>query len=310
MKDCSLVLLATALFLGGCANSLPIQKTVETNVERELKSYNLDIMTSEGSSVVNSPRLQVSVQGAKTFTVKSFEHQVAYDVFTPYQGLRELYEIPVGIATLPVAVTVNMVDFLLLGLLPNSFTDTLLDVSFAGLNPFLNIESESRFKKEVLSEEKKLLDEKEEFVKKPLAGGTLTIAAGTAKTTHTLDANGKAEIPLLPIGSALTEGAEHLLLEAESEGTKATLQLDIGRQLEARIKQAAAITGKYGSALSAAASGDNGAVPDIKAMATDIAALSRLGFEKESKGLEKMLLQTLKDSDQGELRKEIVNALL
>lgn len=310
MRNCSYVLLAMAFLLGGCANSLPIQKTVETNVERELKSYTLDITTSEGRSIVNSPLLQVSVQGAKTFTVKSFEHQVAYNVFTPYQGLRELYEIPVGIATLPVAVTVNMADFLLLGLIPNSLTDTLLDVSFAGLNPFMNIESESRFKKEVLSEEKKLIDEKEEFVKKPLAGGTLTIAAGTAKITQTLDANGKAEVALLPLGSALTEGEEHLLLEAESEGTKATLQLDFGRQLEARIKQAAAIAGKYSAEALTAASNADGAAPDIKAMAADIATLSKMGFDKESKGLEKMLLQTLKESDQGQLRQEITNALL
>lgn len=309
MRNFSLLLLATALFMGGCANSLPIQKTVETKVERELKSHHLDITTSEGSSIVNSPVLQVSVQGAKTFTVKNYEHQVAYDVFTPYEGVRELYELPVGIAALPVAVTVNLVDFALLGLIPNSFTDALLDVSFAGLNPFLNIESASRFEKTAIKEEKKLIDEKEEFVKKPIAGGSLTVTAGTATTTRTLDANGKAELPLLSMGAALTEGADHLLLAAESEGAKATLQLDIGRQLGARLQQAGAITGKYREGALADLYG-NGAVPDVKAMATDIAALSRMGFEKESKGLEKRLLQLLKESEQAQLRKEIATALL
>jgi hypothetical protein len=61
------------------------------------------------------------------------------------------------------------------------------------------------------------------------------------------------------------------------------------------------------------ASGDvnvNGVAPDIKGMAGDIAKLSKMDFEKESKELEKKLVPLLNVEDQGRLRKSIDEALL
>ena len=185
----------------GCANHVKVDTIAESDVIRTKLSHTIDIETNTGS-LVTSPLINANVQENKTFKVATFELKTDYDVVTPYQGLRELYEFPVGVAALPVAVVVNLTDFLLFGLVPNKFTDSLLDWSFSGMNPFLNIESEERTVRSVIKSDKKLLDEREEHLKKPLFNQEIIVASGDDDSMKiTLDQNGKAEISLIRLSS-------------------------------------------------------------------------------------------------------------
>ncbi|QWV93958.1 hypothetical protein KP004_01840 [Geomonas oryzisoli] len=297
------VVLSCLLSLG-CANHVRTSTLTESQVVRDLKNHTVDIDSSAGA-LVSSPQISVAVQDSKAFRVKSYELKTDYDFSTPYQGLRELYEVPMGIALLPVGVTVNVLDFALLGLIPNSITDSILDTSFAGLNPFMNIESDSRVERTELKSEKKLLDEKDEFIRMPLANKEITVSSGDgANIAVKLDDNGKAEISLVRL-SAVSEDIEKIIITAKSDDVVAKKDIDVSRMLRSQLQQASAITKKYANLVKKDLKGDDLKQIDITVFATDLMKLNKLGFEGESLRIERSAMSVMSDDQKNLLKKEI-----
>lgn len=287
----------------GCANHVKMNTVTESEVLRDLKAHTVDIDT-DSPSLVTSPQIKVSVQESKGFRVKSYELRTEYDISTPYQGARELYEVPVGVVLLPVGVTVNLADFLLLGLIPNSITDAVLDTSFAGLNPFMNIESDSRTVSTKVSSDKKLLDEKDEYLKLPLAKKEIKVSSGDGAAMNVmLDENGKAEINLVSL-SALSEDIDRVVITASSDEASGKKEIDLSRMLRSQLQQASAITKKYAK-LVKEGKGDDLKQMDIPAFASDLMKLNKLGFESESLKIEKGAMSVLSDEQKNVLKKEI-----
>ena len=302
-KFFKVVTLCSLVLSFGCANHVKMNTVTESEVLRDLKAHTVDIDT-DSPSLVLAPQIKVSVQDSKGFRVKSYEMKTQYDVSTPYQGARELYEVPMGLVLLPVGVTVNVLDFALLGLIPNSITDAVLDTSFAGLNPFMNIESDSRTESTKVSSDKKLLDEKDEYLKVPLAKKEIKVSAGDGAAMNVmLDENGKAEINLVSL-SAFSEDIDHIVITAASDEVSGKKEIDISRMLRSQLQQASAITKKYAK-LVKDAKGDELKQMDIPAFAGDLMKLNKLGFESESLKIEKGAMSVLSEEQKTTLKKEI-----
>ncbi|QXE89490.1 hypothetical protein KP001_13660 [Geomonas subterranea] len=288
----------------GCANHVKVSTITESQVIRDQKTHTVDIDSNTGS-LVTVPQISVAVQDSKAFRVKSYEMKTDYDFSTPYQGLREFYEVPVGVALLPVGVVVNLADFLLLGLIPNSITDSILDTSFAGLNPFMNIESTSRVERTEIKSDKKLLDEKDEFVKLPLVNKEITVSSGDgASIPVMLDENGKAEISLVRL-SAVSDDIEKIIITAKSEDVVSKKDIDVSRMLRSQLQQASAITKKYANLAKKEVKGDDVKQLDIPIFATDLIKLNKLGFEGESLRIERSVMSVMSDDQKSLLKKEI-----
>jgi hypothetical protein len=182
--------------------------------------------------------------------VTELEEQVTKEIYTPYRGVYELYEVPAGILVLPGAVAVNLVDFVTLGLLPNSFTDSLLNVSFTGMNPFLNWESEKRSKSNIINTETKEVDKRDEVIKRAAANEKVTIEGGQLQVKSiTTDDNGIARIYLHDRALKIIDDIGNLrelklfIRKGQPEETNVTLMLD--RSLRMRLVKARNLIGSY-----------------------------------------------------------------
>lgn len=310
IKKCLLAVVVVNLcaYSFGCANHVKVDTIVEANVVRTKLSHTIDIETNTGS-LVTSPVINASVQENKAFKVATYELKTDYDVVTPYQGARELYEFPVGVAALPVAVVVNMTDFLLFGLVPNKFTDSLLDWSFAGVNPFLNIESEERTERTVLKSDKKLLDEKEEHIKKPLFNQEIIVVAGDDdRMKITLDQNGKAEISLIKL-SSVSNNIDRIKILAQAEDVFGEKEIDVSRQLRNQLEQASVITKKYTTLVFNEANPQDVEKVDLTVLSRDLMSLSKLGFEADSLRIEKKAMSLMSETKKKTFKAEIDKAL-
>ena len=124
----------------GCANHLPQRSEHEARTERKLLDHSLRIELGE-PQVLELPQRRIRVQEQKTFEVTDFEVTRRYDRYTPYQPWRELYEIPLGAVAVVAGVGANVLNVVLLGNLPEQATRGWISYGFAGMNPFMNVES-------------------------------------------------------------------------------------------------------------------------------------------------------------------------
>lgn len=293
-KKFNLVLLIVfCVFLSGCANHLKVETHTETEMVRDKISHAVDIGTNAGS-LVTTALVNVEVQESQAFTVKTFESKAEYDVVTPYKGVLEIYEVPMGIVLLPIGVVVNVLDFATLGLLPNKITDVLLDWSFAGMNPFLNLESENRTERTLKKADKKMIDKKEEFLKKPLANTELLVSSDGAHMNITLDEFGKAEVSMVRL-SALSSNIEKIALAVEAGDIKAQKDIDVSRQLRSQLQKASLITKKYAKLAAKDINEVDIQTLDLIDFSTDLIRLSELGFESESLRIEKRALELMSE---------------
>lgn len=293
-KKFNLVLLIVfCVFFSGCANHLKVETHTETEMVRDKISHAVDIGTNAGS-LVTTALVNVEVQESQAFTVKTFESKAEYDVVTPYKGVLEIYEVPMGIVLLPIGVVVNVLDFATLGLLPNKITDVLLDWSFAGMNPFLNLESENRTERTLKKADKKMIDKKEEFLKKPLANTELLVSSDGAHMNITLDEFGKAEVSMVRL-SALSSNIEKIALAVEAGDIKAQKDIDVSRQLRSQLQKASLITKKYAKLAAKDINEVDIQTLDLIGFSTDLIRLSELGFESESLRIEKRALELMSE---------------
>jgi hypothetical protein len=297
MKKMLLVPIILPLSLiGGCANHLPTQVVIEPIVDRVVVDHHYSLET-DAKGYTDHAYIKLKSEESITYNVTKYEDTSTYDVFTPYQGVREFYEVPLGLITIPVAVAVNLVDFVLLGLIPNSLTNTPLNFGFAGLNPFLNIENDERTERTLISEQRNQIDAVEEFVKKPLNGELIKFSFGETELELPLDKSGKLSVNLLTALTSAEQPPREITFKVGDEKRSATQTLIISRKLRAQLSDAKPIMKKY--------SGDEIITPvnedgskDIDTMVQDVSALAEIGFEIESYSIEKEILSSLSTEEQ------------
>ncbi|MCK1789512.1 hypothetical protein [Pseudomonas violetae] len=188
--------LCGTLLVSGCANQMSQRSEHEERVERKLLDHSLQVDVGE-PKVLELPQRRVKIQEQKTFEVTEFEVTRHYDRYTPYQPWREAYEIPLGAVAVVAGVGANVVNVFALGSLPDSVTKDWLSYGFAGLNPFMNVQSHGRAQQNLAGIDEVQLDKRTEYSSLPWSERPVQVKAGKETFELTTDKNGVLRLNLL-----------------------------------------------------------------------------------------------------------------
>ncbi|WP_079201305.1 hypothetical protein [Pseudomonas sp. CC6-YY-74] len=290
--------LCGALFLSGCANQLPQRSEHEERVERKLLDHSLQIDVGE-PRVLELPQRRVRVHEQKTFEVTAFEVSRRYDRYTPYQPWRELYEIPLGAVAVVAGIGANALNVVLLGSLPDSATKGWISYGFAGLNPFINVESNGRSQQNLASLDEQRQDARMEYSSLPWAERSVLVKAG--EQTHELltDRNGVLHLNLLDSPFAEQDvsriGTLQLSVADPQGSTRADASLLVSLTLRGKLQEAHTLI--Y----------DDLEGDDVEQWVHRVKRLSELGLEEEASELEQSLIELTRNDP--ELQESFLQAL-
>ena len=291
--------LCGALFLSGCANQLPQRSEHEERVERKLLDHQLQIDVGE-PKVLELPQRRVRVHDQKNFEVTAFEVTRRYDRYTPYQPWRELYEVPLGAVAVVAGIGANVLNVVLLGSLPDSATRDWISYGMAGLNPFMNVESNGRAEQNLASIEEVQQDRRMEYSSLPWAERPVRVKAGEQSFELLTDRSGVLRLNLLD--SPFTEqdigrlGMLLLSVEDDRDETRAEASLLVSHSLRGKLREAHDLIF------------DDLEDDDVAQWVHRVKRLSDLGLEEEASELEQSLIELTRNDP--ELQDAFLKALL
>lgn len=291
--------MCSSLFLGGCANHLPQRSEHEERVERKLLNHALQVDAGE-PRVLELPQRRVRVYDQKTFEVTEFEVTRRYDRYTPYQPWREIYEIPLGAVAVVAGVGANVLNVALLGSLPDTATKDWISYGFAGLNPFMNVESNGRSEQNLASIDEEQRDKRVEYSSLPWSERPVMVTAGKQTSELLTDRHGVLRLNLLdgPFADQDISRVGKLLLSVEDpqDGTRAETTLMVSRDLRGKLKEAHALI--Y----------EDLEDDEVSQWVHRVKRLSELGLEEEASELEQSLIELTRNDP--ELQQEFLKALM
>jgi len=271
----------------GCQNHIRREILKEKKISRSTPQVTYFLNVNQ--DVVDKPIVKLTLSKESAYKVTELEEQIKKDIYTPYCGAREFYEFPAGILVFPGAVVVNALDFVLLGLLPNHLKDDLLNLSFTGMNPCLNWESEKRSQLNILSTEIKEIDKRDEVVKCAAANEKVTIEGGLVQVKNiTTDDKGIALLYLHDRSLRIIDDIDKLrelnifIRKGQQEETHVNLILD--RSLRMRMVKARNLIDSYD---------ENKTGVDLAKL---ILQIEKLKFPRLALNLETEELKTFKDN--------------
>jgi hypothetical protein len=290
--------LGSALLLAGCANPMSQRSEHEDRVERKLLDHRLVIDSGE-PAVLDTPKRRVRVHEQKTFEVTEFEVTRHYDRYTPYQPWREAYEMPLGAVAVVAGVGANVLNVVLLGRLPDSVTKDWISYGFAGLNPFMNVQSNGRSEQNLAGIDELQKDKRQENVNLPWAGQAIEIKAGRSEFELETDRNGGVQLNLLdsPISDHDLARLTAIVLHVSDadNNVRATSQLGVSPVLRAKLPEAHRLIF------------DDMEDDEVAQWVHRVRRLAELGLQDESTELEQSLVELTRNDPQ--LQREFVSAL-
>lgn len=290
--------LSGALLLAGCANPMSQRSEHEARVERKLLDHRLMIDAGE-PKVLESPQRRVRVQEQKTFEVTEFEVTRRYDRYTPYQPWRELYEIPLGAVAVVGGIGANILNVPLLGRLPDSVTKDWISYGFAGLNPFMNVQSNGRAEQNLAGIDEVQKDKRLEKSSLPWAERPVEIQSGRDEFQLATDRNGALRLNLLDSPFAdqnLARLGDVTLRVADADNdVHASTTLTVSPALRGKLVEAHELIF------------DDLEDDDVGQWVHRVRRLSELGMDDEAKDLEQSLIELTRNDPQ--LQHEFVSSL-
>lgn len=288
-----------ALLLGGCANHLPQRSEHEARTERKLLDHSLRIELGE-PQVLELPQRRVRVQEQKTFEVTDFEVTRRYDRYTPYQPWRELYEIPMGIVAVVAGVGANVLNVVMLGNMPESATRGWISYGVAGINPFMNAESNGRSQQNLASLKEERRDARLEYTSLPWAERPVMVIAGPQTHELSTDRHGVLRLNLLDGPFAEQDIAQvgklQLSVEDSQDGTRADATLLVSHKLRGKLQEAHDLIF------------DDLEGDDVAQWVHRVRRLSELGLEEEASELEQSLIELTRNDP--ELQQQFLQSLI
>lgn len=290
--------LCGAVFLSGCANQLAQRNEHEERVERKLLDHRLLIDTGLPAEL-DQPQRLVRVEEQKTFEVTPFEVTRRYQRYTPYQPWRELYEVPLGALAVVAGLGANLANLVSFGQVPHSATRGWLDYGFAGLNPFMNTESNGRAQQNLAALDERRGETRRETSTLPWAERPVHLRVGTQDYELATNRAGVLRLSLLdgPLGELAPAQLEQLHLQAEDpqDHARGAASLRLGRQLRRQLPEVRELV--YEDL-------EDG---DVERWVQRIQRLATLGYADEADELEQSLVE-LTRSD-AELQQELIHTL-
>ncbi|MDX1369170.1 hypothetical protein [Pseudomonas sp.] len=291
--------LSGALFLSGCANQLPQRSEHEERIERKLLDHSLQIDVGE-PRILALPQRRVRVHEQKTFEVTAFEVSRRYDRYTPYQPWRELYEVPLGAVAVVAGIGANALNVVLLGRLPDSATKDWISYGFAGLNPFINVESNGRSQQNLASLDEQRQDARTEYSSLPWAERPVLVKADGQTHELLTDRNGVLRLNLLDSPFAEQDvsriGTLQLSVADPQGSTRADATLLVSRTLRGKLQEAHKLI--Y----------DDLEGDEVEQWVHRVKRLSELGLEEEASELEQSLIELTRNDP--ELQESFLLALM
>jgi len=293
--------LCGALFLSGCANQLPQRSEHEERVERKLLDHQLQIDVGE-PKVLELPQRRIRVHDQKSYEVTAFEVTRRYDRYTPYQPWRELYEVPLGAVAVVAGVGANVLNVVLLGSLPETVTRDWISYGMAGLNPFMNVESNGRAEQNLASIEELQRDRRMEYINLPWSERPVLIKTADQQFELLTDNAGVLRLNLLdsPFTEQNMARLNTLQLSVEDrlgeESAQATATLMVSHTLRGKLREAHDLIF------------DDLEGDDVAQWVHRVKRLSDLGLEEEASELEQSLIELTRNDP--ELQEAFLKALL
>lgn len=287
-----------ALFLAGCANHLPQRSEHEERIERKLLSHSLQIDVGQ-PEVLELPQRRVRVQEQKVFEVTPFEVTRHYDRYTPYQPWRELYEVPLGAVAIVGGVGANVLNVVALGRIPDTATKDWISYGVAGVNPFMNVESNGRSQQNLAGIDEKRQETRTDYSSLPWAERPVMIKAGAQTHELLTDRNGVLRLNLLDSPFADQDiarvGTLLLTVTDEQDATSAEATLLVSRTLRGKLREAHDLI--Y----------DDLEGAEVEQWVHRVKRLSDLGLEEEASELEQSLIELTRNDP--ELQAEFLRSL-
>ncbi len=188
----------------------------------------------------------------------------------------------------------------MLGTLPEQATRNWISYGFAGLNPFLNVESNGRSEQNLSSLVEDRRDARLEYTSLPWAERPVTVLAGEERHELLTDRNGILRLNLLdgPFAEQNIASIGKLVLQVRDpqDGTEAEAQLLVSRDLRAKLGEAHDLVFRD-------LEGD-----DVDQWVYRVKRLSELGLEEEASELEQSLIELTRNDP--ELQQAFLQRLL
>ena len=290
--------LCGALLLGGCANQMSQRSEHEERIERKLLDHSLQIDVGE-PKVLELPQRRVRIHEQKTFEVTEFEVTRRYDRYTPYQAWRESYEIPLGAVAVVAGIGANVANVVMLGRLPDTVTKDWISYGFAGLNPFMNVQSNGRAQQNLAGIDEVQRDQRREYTSLPWSERPVQVVAGKQTYDLSTDRNGMLRLNLLD--SPFSEqnlshiGTLRLTVADEDDKTHADASLLVGSDLRGKLLEAHTLIF------------DDLEDDEVDQWVHRVKRLSELGLEEEASELEQSLIELTRNDP--ELQQEFLKSL-
>ncbi|MCJ1885218.1 hypothetical protein LNN38_10235 [Pseudomonas sp. LA21] len=291
--------LCGSLLLSGCANQLSQRSEHEERVERKLLDHSLQIDVGTPGTL-ELPQRRIRVQEQKTFEVTEFEVTRRYDRYTPYQGWRKVYEMPLGIVAFVGGIGANVVNVFALGNLPESVTRGWIRYGIDGMNPFMNVQSNGRAEQNLASIEEQQRDKRTEYSSLPWSERPVIVTVGKNSQELLTDRHGVLRLNLLdgPFSDEEVSriGRLQFSVQDPSDDTRADASLLVSRSLRGKLQEAHRLI--Y----------DDLEADDVHHWVHRVKRLSDLGLEEEASELEQSLIELTRNDP--ELQKEFLHSLM
>ena len=189
-----------ALLVGGCSNHLLELDNMSQEDDKKVLSVKYDFkLTPE---TIRETSYHVEIHKLESVEVKKFQVRTVKSIVTPYQGWRELYEVPAGICLLPVSIGAHLLFICSFGILPYDIPKSVTNLAFAGMNPALNWEDEDRSEENLVSLDRKMLSDVTENIRTPLGQQEIVVRSGPQSRKFVTDDFGGFDFNFLSLNSA------------------------------------------------------------------------------------------------------------
>lgn len=289
--------LCGACLLAGCANQMSQRTEHEARTVRKPIEHHLSI--DAGDPVMDQPQRRVRVTEQATFEVTDFEVSRRYDRYTPYQPWRELYEVPLGAVAVVAGVAANAVNLVALGQLPENITHGWLNYGFAGLNPFMNAQSNGRAEQNLAGLDEVQKDQRREVIIDPWAEKPVEVTAGSEVYALATDRKGYLRLNLLdaPFADQDLQRVNRLVLGVKDEDGTSRADASLQVPLALRTKVAEAHKLIY----------EDLEDDEVGQWVYRVKRLAQLGLEDEANELQQSLVELTRNDP--ELQRDFIKAL-
>ena len=273
------------LVLAGCANHLRDMEDVSQEESKKTLNVKYDLkLTPE---TIRDASYHVEIEKLESVEIKKFQVNTVKSIVTPYQGWRELYEVPAGIGLLPVSIGSHLLFICTFGILPYDVPKNITNLSFTGMNPALNWENEERSEENLISRESKMLSDVTENIRTPLAQEEIDVRSEKESRTYTTDDFGGFELNFLAVNDkdSFFPSGRKITFTLEEDPDMELKRVILTRDFLARLLKAQAKIASYRES------------PSGKELFDTVIYLEKNGFEQLAYSLEESeLARTKNDS--------------